>query len=829
MLGNPCVPKGYPVVMPRERVQWPRNLQVVGSQESLPHHAQSPHAGTGRSRRLLKLFATCAALGVVIAALAFPVVGGVALAARDSSVSFSALPSVLNAPPLPQRTVLLAKDGSTIATVFTENRTEVPLTSIAPIMRQAIVAIEDARFYQHGGVDLRGTLRAIRQNQQAGGVKQGASTLTQQYIKNVLLENARTLDERNAARSRTLPRKIREIRLAVALEKRFTKDQILERYLNTVYFGDGAYGIQAAAQRYFGVNAADLSLAQAATLAGVVQQPLAYNPRTNTVRAQARRDVVIERMLQLGMIQPSQATKAKAISLGRSLNITSVANGCATSYAAYFCEYVLNFLRYDPYFGPTQEDRDAFLRRGGLTIRTTLDPRLQAVSQQAVNAAIPATDKSQKATATASVQPGTGAVLAMAQNRVWGLTGRGRTTVNFSVDTKYGGSLGAQAGSTFKVFVLAAALDQGLPITTTLRSPATRTFTGFTDCTTGAPFGPYTVSNSTGSGTYSMRTATAESVNTFFVGLEKKTGLCRPKEIAEALGVRRATGQPLKRIPSFVLGSQAVSPLAMAEAYATFAARGTHCRSVPVTDVTDRDGVSLGAPPANCQEVIKPAVADAVNDLLTAVMTQGTGKGLGIGRPVAGKTGTTDQNAAVWFVGHTPQLATAVWIGDPRGGQRYPIRDITINGRFITKGYGGRLAGPIWQQIMQAGVQGLPVIAFTKPDPSVIAGLSTKVPDLRGLDPAFALQVLADAGLKGDLASTRVRSSRPENTVAFTYPSRGSFVTSGRSVVLYLSDGSQPVVPFLPLYTPPAPDLPVPNIPSPTPRATLTPTLSPTP
>ena len=803
--------------------------------ESLPSHPsqQLDPKGTAAVGRfpLGRFIAVAVACGVVLTGMLLPAAGGIALAARDSTQSFESLPAILNAPPLPQRTVLLAKDGSTIAEVFTENRTAVPLANIALPMRQAIVAIEDSRFYEHGGVDLRGTVRAIQRNSQSGSVRQGGSTLTQQYVKNVLLENATTAQERNDAAGRTITRKIRELRLAVAIEKKLTKDQILENYLNTVYFGDGAYGVQAAAQRYFGINASNLSLMQSATLAGIVQQPFAYNPRKFPAKSQARRDVVLTRMAELGYITSATATKASTISLSRALRITETKNGCTTSYAAYFCEYVLGFIKNDPFFGATQEDRDAFLRRGGLTIKTTLDPKLQQVSQLAVDSSIPQKDKSNKAVASSSVQPGTGGVLAMAQNRTWGTSGRGFTTVNFNVDTKYGGSLGAQAGSTFKVFVLAAALDQGLPITTTLQAPATRTFTGFTDCATGTAFPPYTVQNSTGSGTFSMRTATAESVNTFFVALEKKTGLCRPKEIAESFGVKRATGQPLKRIPSFVLGSQAVSPLAMAEAYATFAARGMHCRSVPMTEVLDRDGKSLGAPPTNCQQVIRPAIADAVNQLLTSVLTIGTGKDLKLDRPAAGKTGTTNDNAAVWFCGHTPQLATAVWIGDPRGGQRYPIRDITINGKFVSKGYGGRLAGPIWREIMLAGLQGLPVIDFTKPDPSQVAGLLTTVPDLRGLDPAAALAALTTAGLKGEVGRYRVTSLQPENTIAYTYPSSGSRVPSGQTIELFLSDGTTPYIPPLPTYVTPTPSVltPTPGLTSPprTQRPTPTPLTTP--
>jgi membrane peptidoglycan carboxypeptidase len=349
--------------------------------------------------------------------------------------------------------------------------------------------------------------------------------------------------------------------------------------------------------------------------------------------------------------------------------------------------------------------------------------------------------------------------------------------------------------------VLAAALDQGIPITTSLSSPSRKTFYGFKSCKDGKRFAPYQVDNSTGSGFYSMRRATANSVNTYFVELEKRTGLCRPQEIATALGVTRATGEPLKKIPAFVLGPDSVSPLAMAEAYATFAARGVHCRALPFNSIVDRNDKALRVPSADCQQRLRPAVADAVNGLLTSVMTEGTGKKLKIGREVAGKTGTTQNNVAVWFVGHTPQLATAVWVGDPRG-DKYPLRDIVINGRYISKGFGGLLAGPIWQSVMKSGMKGLPVEEFAAPDPSVIAGLPTLVPDVRGLQPADAIARIQAAGLTPKVAEYRVSSYQPENAVVFSSPGSGRRVASGATITISLSDGIPPPPPVAPAPPP---------------------------
>jgi membrane peptidoglycan carboxypeptidase len=773
--------------------------------------------GASPARHPVRQFVLVSVLaGVLLAGLMLPVAGGLALGSRNAAQAFESLPNVLDTPPLPQRSVILAQDGSTIAEFYAQDRIAVPLSGIAKGMQEAMIAIEDARFFEHAGVDIRGTLRALRSNTSSGSITEGGSTITQQYVKTMLVESATTPEEREAARERSVSRKLREARMAVALEQRLSKQEILERYLNTVYFGEGAYGVQSAALRYFSRDAIKLNTVQSATLAAIVQSPNTLNPRKFPKKAEARRNLVLERMAAQGFIDPAKLPEFTAVPIENTLKMQEVPNGCARSYAPFFCDFVIRTIQNDSAFGKTAEDREAFLRRGGLTIKTALDPDLQKAAQKAVDENIPRKDPSRKAAAVSVVEPGTGAIKAMAQNRSWGTKGVGNTTINFNVDTKYGGSLGAQAGSTFKVFVLAAALDDGMSYNTSIYSPRARTFYGFKDCDEdGGTFEPYRVENSTGSGRFTMASGTANSVNTFFVALEKETGLCKPRDIATKLGVTRATGEKLSTIPSFVLGSQPVSPLAMAEAYATFAARGVHCNAVPMTSMTNRNNRAVPIPGANCQQVLKPAVADAVNQLLTNVMTKGTGRTLQIGREAAGKTGTTNENAAVWFVGHTPQLATAAWIGDPRGGQQYPIRNIRINGRYITRGYGGLLAGPIWQSVMKAGLKDQAVENFQVPNPAVVSGLPTEVPDVRGLQPADALSALSGAGLTPTIAEYRVRSSQPENTVAYTSPRAGRRTTSGREITVYLSDGLpppvapvEPVVPGLPNVTDPSAPIP---------------------
>jgi membrane peptidoglycan carboxypeptidase len=669
--------------------------------------------------------------GLLLGLMITPFVGGVGVVTRDVVKNFESLPDSLSTPPLPQRSLILASDGSVLASLFYQNRVEVPLTSISPAMRQATVAIEDSRFLDHHGVDLRGILRSLATNASAGGIQQGSSTLTMQYVKNVLVNQATNPQELDSARGKSSTRKLREVRYALGLEKIFTKGDILERYLNIAYFGAGAYGVEAAARRYFSKPAAELSLAEAATLAGIVQQPTAFDPLRNPELSTERRNVVLRRMAELGYITTEEADRAALTSMTSLLNPSLTTNGCTSSYAPFFCDYVLETIRKDPVFGATPEEREAFLRRGGYTIRTTLDPKTQSAAFAAVTKYIPTNDPSKRAAAISMVQPGTGNVLAMTQNRDWGTAGRGKTTYNYNVGTDMGGVIGMQAGSTFKVFTLAAAIEAGVSPFEYVSAYSPKTFTNFKNCTTGKAFAPVTVRNSTTSGTLDMARATAYSTNTYFMTIEERIGVCRPADIAESMGVRLGNGDPLLRVPSFTLGTMEVTPLAMANAYATFAAHGLYCKPVVILDIVDRDGKQIPVPSADCKKVLKREVADTVTVMLNGVVDGSipgrTGQSEALDkRQAAGKTGTTNESAAVWFCGYTPELAAAVWVGDPRGGFAYPMKDVTINGVYYPQVFGGTLPGPIWHDAMEAAVVG------TEPTPFVVKnkfGLTTKDPN----------------------------------------------------------------------------------------------------
>ncbi len=679
-----------------------------------PGAAARPLAALGR---LGVFFLVALVAGAVAAAMVLPVAAATGLLTRGAIDSFEPLPSQLDAPDLPERSVILAADGSVLATIYYQNRVEVPLASVSPIMRQAIVAIEDSRFLDHPGIDLRGTMRAIVANSTQSGGTQGGSTITQQYVKNLLIASASNEEELEAARARTPSRKLREIRYALALERRYSKEEILERYLNIVYFGAGAYGVEAAARRYFSKPAAELNLVESATLAGIVQQPTAFDPTRNPDLAEQRRDLVLGEMAQAGFITPIEASAAARVGIEEIIDPSIQPNGCTSSYAPYFCDFVIRMIKADVAFGETLVEREALLRRGGLTIRTTLDPDVQAAAMKSATSYIPIKDPSQRAAAITLVEPGTGNVIAMAQNREWGLKGRGKTTYNYNVDQDFGGTIGMQAGSTFKVFTLAEALEQGFSPMEGVDAPNPKTFEDFVNCTDGTPFEPVTVRNSGSEGFLNMFQATAFSTNTYFVTLAERFGLCRQAEIAEEMGVRLATGDPLQRVPTFSLGTMEVSPLSMAGAYAAFANHGTYCQPRVVLEITDRYGNNLAVPDPRCREVISRNVADAVTGVLTNVIDgpfEGRTGGLMSlpDRPAAGKTGSTNENAAIWFAGFTPQVAAAVWVGDPRGGFAYPMTDVTINGTYYSYVTGGQIPGPIWRETMIAAHANLMPAAF---------------------------------------------------------------------------------------------------------------------
>ena len=673
-----------------------------------------------RTSLLGRLAVLAAVGGVLAAALVVPIVATTGVLVRNEANKFTTLS--LTTQTLPQRSEILDRNGHLLAYVygvdvpyynssssatalqyFGWDRQPVGYSQIDQNMVNAIVAIEDSRYWVHGALDLRGTIRAAVNDIQHQPV-QGGSTIAQQYVKNVLLlsaEVAGSTQAEKAAYADTLSRKLNELRLAVGAEHNDTKQEILAGYLNDAYFGNNAYGIEAAAETYFGTTVSKLTVTQAATLAGIVENPSQYDPIAHATTALERRNTVLARMAQTGIgLTAAQAKVDEAKPLG--LNVATPQSGCTASSvgtAGFFCEYVEEVFLHDTAMGNTPLARAKLLATGGLQIYTTLDPQDQQAAENAVNFVEPGNSSyynpGHNADTEAVIQPGTGQIRAIAENAPYG-TGKGQTEIDYAVNSADGGSpQGVQTGSSSKLFTLITALNQGYKFGFTLSVPGTETINGYTNCQ-GGPAGQYNgingaynVTNAEGpqsASTQSLYTGTTQSVNVFYAQLEKQVGLCNVVKTAASMGITRVDGTSLlsadrtpqgtlpsaDNIPSFTLGSVGVSPLSMAAAYATVAGRGTYCSPVAIQRIVTDTGRSLAVPSANCHQALPSAVADAVNYILQGVLTTGTAASPGglSNRESAGKTGTSNVENGFGtpyaaFAGYTPSLVGYVSVFNP--------------------------------------------------------------------------------------------------------------------------------------------------------------------
>ncbi|MFC9691201.1 penicillin-binding protein [Kribbella sp. NPDC056951] len=776
------------------------------------HRSEPARPGAFRSVLLFLLVSTLS--GALVAGLALPLAGlaGVTTQTVHNTVQF--LPQDLAIPASQQKTVIQAADGSLIATLYKENRTEVSLKAINPIMLKAIVAIEDDRFYEHGAIDAKGTLRALLRNQTAGGVSQGGSSITQQYVKLSLVAKAKTPEERAAATADTYERKIAELRYAIAVEQKVSKDEILHRYLNLAFFGGRSYGVEAAARHYFGVPASKLTLPQAALLAGLVKNPVGYDPTDAPKKAKDRRDTVLMRMRDLGIITAKQSAAAMKTPVIDPRKIQVVPNGCANSKYPFYCDYVVAKLKENPVFGRSKEDRENYIQTAGLTIRTSLDPKMQAAAQSSIDKHSKPTD--QAVAAITVVEPNTGLVKAMAQSKPYGFK-KNQTAYNYNVEKSYPGGFGGfQNGSTMKAFTIAAAIQKGVPLNYRINSPQTLDLSGqdFKTCTGVASDPDYTPKNSTKTvPDPSMIDAARASTNTYFLQLSQQVGLCPIATLAARMGMRDAqTEKPLLQVPSMTLGSAGlITPMMLSSAYATFAARGVFCNPQVVTAVASVRGKSIATPGRSCKPVMTPQVADGVNYVLHEVMEPGgTGSKLKFGRSdLAGKTGTVNENKAVWFAGYSSKYAAASVVADATPPATN-LMNQTFNGRTLGHEVSGSgTAGPIWETAMRGILAGLPSSKFVQPDEKTIRGNVKDLPMVKGMTPEQATAALQALGFKVSVSDTLVDSDAVSGTVAYTSPRTEDGALPGALVTLWLSNGSKALPPTPPV-TPGIPTIPIP-------------------
>lgn len=745
-----------------------------------------------------KLVATCVAAGVVAAGALFPLAGAAGLASNKMADSLAGTSADLIKGDLPSISTVTDAGGEPIAWLYDQQRVQVPSEEISQNMKLAIIAIEDRRFADHNGVDWRGTIRAALTNATAGEVEQGASTIDQQLVKNYqFLVSAENDAERRAAVETTPARKIKEIRMALTLDGEMGKDEILSKYLNLISFGNGSFGIQTAAQTYFGVDASELTVPQSAMLAGMVQSTSRFNPYTNPEDTKQRRDTVIRTMVETGAITQSEGAQYIAEPLGVLERPNSLPRGCITAGdRGFFCDYVLQYL-----------DENGLSRKmveqGGYTIRTTLDETVQANVQRAVNTYGNPTAQG-VAEVMSVVRPGKEShkVVAIASSRQYGLELGDSQTVQpqpFSL-------VGDGAGSVFKIFTVAAALEKGMGANTTLPVPNRVQVSGLgSGGARGCPPGQYCVENA-GSypGSLSVTDSLAQSPNTTFINLIKDVGVAPTMDMAVRLGMRSydrkgtaADGDSISgfikknNLGSFTLGPTAVNALELSNVGATIASGGVWCPPSPIESITDRTGKPVELNEPECEQVVEEGLANTLavtmsRDSVGAGTAAAAAGGAGWGQPMSGKTGTTEANRSSAFLGFTNNYAAAVYaFNDGTTTTELctsPLRQCSYGNLF-----GGMEPAQTWYSAFSPIADIYGPVQLPEPDPAYMAGTSRSgMPDVEGMSQSAATSLLTNAGF---VVNTQFvsGSGRTYGTVVGVDGGTG---IPGSQVTLRVSDGS---------------------------------------
>lgn len=767
--------------------------------------------------------------GILITVAVTPVVALSGAAASSAVGIFEELPNHLDPGTLAQPSTIYAKqsDGSEveIATFYAQNREMVGWDQISQYVKDAAVATEDPRFYTHGGVDVIGLTRAALQNA-AGSSFSGASTITMQYVRNVLVQRAEAIpdeEERAAAYENAMrqdiDRKLQEIRYAVSIEKEYSKDEILLGYLNIALFGRTNYGIESAAQYYYGKSAADVTLAEAASLVAIVQNPsvLQIDLEQNIENNQNRRNYILDRMLDSGRI--TQAQHDEAIATPVTPNITPRMSGCAVAEnigLGHFCNYVQLYIQNDPSFGNSAEERNFNFLRGGYRIMTTIDLDIQAAGIQAVQAEVPSLmDGIDVGAASVSVEVGTGRVLGMVQNRPFSNdpavldSNPGYTSINYNTDFEYGGSSGFQVGSTFKPITLAEWLRSGNSVREVVNANGrTVQYQSFrASCMDGGVYGygTFTFQNDQGRqrGNQPVLNVIAQSINGGIVSMQQKLDLCDTFNTAQSLGLHRASKQTLEgvnntgttdltMVPSNVYaGIDEIAPITMASAFAAFGGGGQVCSPVPIDSITGPNGEEVPFTKSKCHSGISPEVAAGVAYALEYTVNSGLARHArsSSGVPHLAKTGTTDNVVDNWTVGASTKVATATWVGNVTG------KVSTMN----FGGFNGLMAADqtIWPAMMNVADAKYGGDAFPAPSQSALKQSIAQVPDVRGKSYEEAAQLLTAAGF--DVSDGGEQdSSVPSGFVAGTNPEGGSETVAGSGITIYRSNGSMSAIPDIP-------------------------------
>ena len=619
---------------------------------------------------------------------------------------------------LPQKSTMYARDGSTvIATFYNQNRIVVPLKKISKTMQQAVVAREDRRFWTHAGVDVQGVMRAFVQTYLVKGSQQGGSSLTQQYVKNVLLMQAIEDDDPIAqyhATEDTIARKIREMLISVQMEKKYSKAEILQGYLNIAQFGNNLYGVETAAQRYFSVSAADLNVVQSATIAAITKNPSLYDPlvEENQKESENQRNIVLKLMLQEGYITQDQYTEAVNTPLKDTLKVQDVNVGCQdTGDYAYFCDFVVHRIQNSEEFGKTRAERNKLLQEGGLKIVTTLDVEANSTMMETARNTIPPDDPSGMEIAMAAVKPGTGEVLSFGLNRYYDATPAAandptRTSQNYAVDLADGGGSGWTIGSSWKPINLIAWMEAGHSINDNLQTSTSYPTTDFACSNYSGGADSWNVSNAMGAGTVNPESpflGLVRSHNTTQASMGAILKLCKVADTATELGYHdAATGETIDKTqvytPSMMIGSVNVSPLTMASIFAVYASNGVQCNPIAISKVTDKDGNDLKVPSANCHQAVDKDIIQTLAYTLNQGTVRPDGAGwsfrLADGRKSFGKTGTSEDLAVSGGSFIPNQIAAFAVVGDAQNPYTNRISNIAINGRYNSYWDGSTIAAP---------------------------------------------------------------------------------------------------------------------------------------